>query len=742
MADASSGNNQDLLMNEDAMDFTVEDNTADKEEYSSEENYECEEIIGRDPESGAPMMPLSTSPVPLPMGDKAKLKFKLGPLSSQNMGFISEPNQPLLFPVRVPRVDNSEQYLTYVSKMFEIYRELGNDRVFSVPTIGVINAAATAEHVAAVNLAMSALVTELEFFIDTIKEKKNAIARFFEMEEYLTILNCLNTIHFTVDTPGSPNVRENFINNLINWVNRSDGEPNEEYIHQLFTVTTGKKVFETSYFWKLFNQLLLRGLFDQAVACIERSNILTSLGTQCEISANALRDLVELIKQYPLDSENSFREWKSIVLELGQTYSDSETSITGELRDYIEDTLLLVGGHQSKILYYSATWYESFCGFLLYYIPSLELSQEYLQLSLQSHSADVTNSWEQACVDLIRGKIFSILPILESLDTGTAAFTAALCEAKGLLENYFDDTDVDLCYEGIEDLFSYRNGMACYMLNNFALELCSHGDRQLWPIAVGLIALSPVSNNTAKKMAIAELLPHYPFKTNDDIEWMLSICAKWKLPHVAKSIYITLGNKLLYESNTIEAMANFSKAGKFEWVKRYSWMMFEASVLKGSPLDDMVLNAIVSDNDSAVIPKDILDSLVTSAMKQTLSPYAVLYRFYETQSQSNWPNALQLLLALIEFPYLPRCYMVMLMARFLYPIFLEDDKKLMDESTILRIIEALENKWDSQDEKSINIYTTMHDEGIISAGALPLDLQSFLKAIRKKLNFKFCQEFM
>lgn len=736
---------QNLLMDVDAMDFVIDGNTGDMTNDEQNESFDYGEIVDRDARSDAPIMRLSKNEAPLPAQGRGKLKFQLGPISSQNMAYLDEADNTKLFPVKLARVDTSEEYVHYVSKLFEIYRDLGYDRVYSVPTMGVINTTAAKEHAVAVNLATSAVVTELEFFIDSVKDKKNALTRFFELEECLTILKCLKTIHFTLDTPGDGAVRETFITNLINWINRSDGEPNEEYIEQVFVPGAGdKQVFETSFFWKLFNQLLLRGLFDQALGCLERSQIMSYVSDQCEVSSNALRDLVALLKQYPMDSTNSFRDWKSLTLELAQTYSGSETSLSGELRDYIEDTLFLVGGNQSKILHYSTTWYESFCAFLLYYIPSLELSEEYLQLSLQAHTVDVTSGWEQACVDLIRGKIYSILPVLESLDSCSAAFTAALCEAKGLLEKYFDDLDADgdASYEGIEDLFSHRNGMACYMLNNFAFELCSQGDKRLWPIAIGLITLSPVGSTSAKKMAIAELLPHYPFKTNDDIEWMLSICAKWRLPQVAKSIYITLGNKLLYESNTIEAMANFSKAGKFEWVKRYSWMMFEASVLQGTPLDDIVLNAIVTDESNSVLPNEILKSLVTSAMKQTLSPYAVLYRFYQEQIATNWSEALNLLLALIEFPYLPKCYLVLLMTRFIYPIFLADDSRYIDESTIIRILECLENKWDDSDIKSINIYSTMLEERIVKQSTLPPDLKSFLKLIRQKLNFKLCQEFM
>lgn len=330
--------------------------------------------------------------------------------------------------------------------------------------------------------------------------------------------------------------------------------------------------------------MLLRGLFEQAIACIERSEILTYLDTiaECSVSASIIRDIISLLGIYPRDSSTTFREWKSLALELVNNFANSDTNVSGELRDYIEDVLLVISGNQNKILHYSKTWYESYCGLMLYYIPSLELSQEYLTMSLKINPLDITNNWEKACADIINGNISSILPTLESLDTCTAAFTAAICEAKGLLENPNDilnNNDSDFSY-GNESLFSPNNGMATYLINNFALELCSHDDRDLWPISIGLIAISPMINgnsNSIKKATISELLLHYPFKTNDDIEWMLSICAEWKLPEVAKTLYTILGNQMLYQGNTIEAITNFSKGGKFELVKQYSWMMFEAS---------------------------------------------------------------------------------------------------------------------------------------------------------------------
>lgn len=166
--------------------------------------------------------------------------------------------------------------------------------------------------------------------------------------------------------------------------------------------------------------------------------------------------------------------------------------------------------------------------------------------------------------------------------------------------------------------------------------------------------------------------------------------------------------------------------------------MFEASVLQDGPLDDIVLNTIVTNNEDPVIPKDVIDTLVTGAMKQSLSPYAVLYQFYDAQKNNRWEEALELLLALLEFQYLPKCYMILLVSRFLLPVFLEDPSKVMKEDTILRVMEATSSKWDNNDEKSQNIYLSLRDMGL----QLPEDLESLHKTIRKLLNLKLCQEYM
>lgn len=164
--------------------------------------------------------------------------------------------------------------------------------------------------------------------------------------------------------------------------------------------------------------------------------------------------------------------------------------------------------------------------------------------------------------------------------------------------------------------------------------------------------------------------------------------------------------------------------------------------MEGRKLDDPVLNAIVSNNattgEDFIIPEDILNCVVTSAMRQTLAPYAILSQFYEASDSGRWDQALFLLLLLIEFPFLPKHYLILLLAKFLYPIFLLDDKKPIDEDSAVKIIEVIEAKWDETDEKTLNLYETI----IETEKSLPDSTLEFLKSVRKKLNFKLCQTFM
>lgn len=728
----------DLLMDVDALDFV---NDQEPPKINSEAmDVDEQEELEKDSVSDAPVTHfVGGQPIHEPIEDFNRegkaLKFKLNPISSQSLGFVSaHVAETKLYTSEIQSVDNSTAYSQYVSKLFEIYDDLGEDRQFSVPTIGLISNSSREEHLQVVNLAMEATVNELEILIESVKNSKN-IARLVDLEESLTILNCLKTIHFTLD---SENSRSQFFRDLENWINRTDGEPSEQVIEQVFSTAETGRTYESPFFWKLVNQLLIRGLFKQAIGCLERSHILKDLENKCSATANTLNDVMVLINEYPHHSENAFREWKSTMLQLSQSYSSADTAISAELYDYIRDMLLVLSGTQSKILQYSKTWYESFCGLILFYIPTMELTEEYLQISLEAHPLDVCNNWEQSCVDIIRGKIYSTLPVLESLDRCTAAFTAAFSEAKGLLEN-----DIATMFEDVEeyedeDLFSTKNSMASYLLNSFALELVSYDDKDLWPVAIGILSLCPSSNNSAKRLAIAELLPHYPFKTNDDIEWLLTVCAKWKLPAVSKTIYKILGNKLLYENNVVEAMSNFSRAGEFEWVKHYSWMIFEASLLQGRPLEDVVINAIVGD-EQGEIPAQLLNSVVTKVMRQTLSPYAVLYQFYQYTSAQNWSSSMTNLCALLEAPFLPQEYFILLVAQFLYPLFLKDDARRLSETTLLRIIKTLE-RCDTLSKKSFAMYEALfkveHD------ASLPERLDELIQLVRRKLNFKLCQEFM
>ncbi|AMD20600.1 HDL144Cp [Eremothecium sinecaudum] len=715
--------NEYMLMDVDALDFAVDGVS------ESEEELPC----GIDKVSNAPVYPFSNSSnVP----KEKNLHFVFGPIVSKSVAFNKERGINELFPMHIPYFENSIEYTQYVSKLFEIYKSLGQDRQFNIPAIGLIKHSYTLEHNQTVNLAVEAMVSELEFFIESLKFSHRH-QRLIDLEECLTILNCLKTIQFTLDSEEADS-RMKMINSLINWVNRCDGEPSDSVIAAILDSDSKTPTRDNIFYWKVLCQLILRGLFEQAVATIKKAELLSYLENICPTTYTMVQDMINLLQSYPRESDSMFREWKELVLNLYNDWTQSVLEIPSSLKSSLEDVLLLMSGNKTKILYYSKTWYESYCGLMLYYIPSLQLSEEYLQLAIKEHPLDVTNSWEQACADIIMGKIYSILPILDSLDNCTAAFTASICEAKGLLDNdLIEDGIFD--YGNIEhDIFGAKTTMSGYLLNQFALSIVTSGDKNMWYVAIGIISLTPNFSDTAKRMTIAELLPHYPFQTNDDTEWMLTICAKWKLPHISRTVYRILGQEALYLNNVIEAMSNFSKAGEFEWVKHYSWMIFEASILQGSPLEDEVVNAIIMSNEHSEIPKELVDAMVTPAMKQSLSPYAVLFEFYIAIDGKRWDEALELLLSLIEFQYLPQKYLVLLLGRFLFPIYLQDDDKVMREQEVLRVIKALDKLGDVPNEVSCAMYREL----LTKSDDLPNEISSLLVAIRTKLSLKLCREFM
>lgn len=719
----------DLLMDVDTLDFVKDDGYRIQDQQNTI----------RDAISGALIVPIDDSNFPKNSRD-SPLVYKFGKESDSGMAHEKSKKDTKLYPVELPKKDDNPAYITYINNLYGIYSGLGNHRVFSRPTIGVISSSYDKEHKEVLNLALESEITELEFLIESYDKTLPANKeRLLDLEQSLVILYCLQAFQFI----GSSDDRGKFFSALLNWVNRADGEPTVEFIESVFENDNETPAYNTSIFWKLVNQLLLRGLHEQAINTLMKSNLGAYLSKTCEVSSNAYQDLITLLREYPHDSEDSFKEWKAAALDLQSNFVEADVSLSGELRDYFDDTLALLSGNQARILQSSSVWYEAISGFLLYYIPSTDLVHEYLSLSVNKFPIDVTSPWEKSCVDIIENNIFPILPIMESLDSCTASFTAALCEAFGLLVDRYAIIEVNSEEDSTDDIFAQKNGMASFLLNNFALELCSMGVKSVWPVAIGLISLSPYNSASSIKSCLGELLPHYPFETNDDIEWALTVCAKWKLPGVAREIYTTLGNQMLNSGNTVEAIANFSRAGRFDWVKKYSWLIFENAAFQGKQLDDEVLNRIVDNiqDSSELIPDEVLNSVVTDAMKQSLAPYAVLSEFFKKWGKGDASGALGSLVSLIDFTYLPKPYLVLLITKYLYPRFLNDKKVVVDEDTILLVMEALGNKWDDNDEESQKFYEKLLSDDL-ECKDFPPDLQSMQREVRKMLNYKLCQNLM
>lgn len=189
MANDEFADTQDLLMDVDNLDFL------DEEGISNESDDDINLTINVDPVSNAPMVNF-----PIEQPSAKELRFKYNNVSSRSLAFDNSTKDNKLYPVRFLHLDESKEFAQYVSKLFELYQGLGEHRKNDVPTIGLIKQTSRLEHFSIVNLAFHALVTELEFYIESIKYT-NKLQRIGDLEECLSILNCLKTIYFLTDSP-------------------------------------------------------------------------------------------------------------------------------------------------------------------------------------------------------------------------------------------------------------------------------------------------------------------------------------------------------------------------------------------------------------------------------------------------------------------------------------------------------------------------------------------------------------
>ncbi|KAL6940031.1 hypothetical protein ACO0QE_003909 [Hanseniaspora vineae] len=627
----------------------------------------------------------------------------------------------------------------YISKVFEVYYGLykSGDKNFlssnEVLPYGVVNKQEISEKLSLIDLSFEQVSNELDFYLTKkLNEPENDAKFTFRLQELNNVLNCLKTFQFI---QFEEYLGTEFFTRLHEFINKLDGQPSTGAIYE-FLEGEPTKLAETEIFYKLVIQLLLRGLIEQAVNLLKTWQEKTK--SQYISNVDAFNSVVQLLENYPYDNQSHFREWKNYVAELANYL---ENNLDEPDTKWFRKMVQCMNGNQNVISSVSTKWYETLSGLFHFYIPTIKLLPEYLAISLEKYTDNQLTILEENLIYILENRIVNILPYLESLHQPSSAFIAALCEHRGLLP-FLPSLGNDKNERTVSSYMLYQLGL--YLATPSA-KINDDLLKRLYSLAFGVLRVSnyePYLRDT-----VSELLLRYPVVTNEDMEYCLTIAAKWKLPATISVIYQRLGMELIHTS-WLESMIFFSKSMEYSdssivenvgesKLIYYSLLLLEHSLINGKPVNNALINQVLEDDEQYnALPK---------ALRQSLAPYRVLYRIFQLtedlkanpQNISLSYEILRLSNELLRFQYLKNYQKVLLTVKIVHPLLKEVSSTCakFDSQLLIDVMESV-NKL----EKSI--FTQHSKDAAVSDKLLGEQLESgcveFLKALNKQLNQLFC----
>lgn len=669
--------------------------------------------------------------------------------------------------------DASQVYINYVNSLFKIIEEFGNDNITRAELddedepIGLISTSpAFGKHarkslrLSKIDEAFTKVIENLSQYIHDL-EKTGVEDETTEQYYYLlSILDCLKANYFCSEARMKPEL-------ISKWINRFDYKPDKDLVESV--MVNSPKPYKHPQFWNTYlSQLITRGLLNQAVAAITKSQYEDLKDVSSELFS-IIEDFSTLLQNYTsMSMKNQFPEWKLSCCEFRDLFSKFKTNISTPehsiILNQIYDLLCILTGLPKTISMHCEKWYEIYTALSLYQVRDDEkLFKQYFNVaisekppSLIDNSQDLNDISEQCFINIFEEQFLKMLTSIDAIDSATAAYVARLLELKGLLNNYYSaKTPKDL-----QELIN-RKTISEYLLTTHAYEcLNSH---YLVPVGIGLLSNKDISASTQSSInnrnTIAEFLPHYECKTNDDLEWALTICAKLSLIHTAKKLYQLYGKKslkdgYLYESLNMfvncydpDSMTDESKEG-MKQVHHIIWdIIFQDSLINNRPIKDELINNIVTHKvDSSFEVHPII--------RQCLSPYAVLAEFFNSLQNSHANIAmdkLSKLIHLIRFNHLPKKFYPLLLCQII-PFLIDSSMKfqLPDLIVIIELIDTFEfQAYDSEYEEAERLYkfsisnientTESYDWRKLlqsNGSSLPQDLKSLIKLLRNEVVAK------
>lgn len=674
-----------------------------------------------------------------------------------------------------------EKYILYVNNMFKIIQKLTEDDItrFDLEEddspIGLVmdlmgSKAKQVRKFKKIDEALRQIIDYLQDLVNSIPKEEQESYDSQCLQHVLYILECFEANNFYFDIQQKPEL-------IIKWVNTFDPKPDPELLNDVI-VNTPQPYLHPQFWNTCISQLLTRGLFTQIHEVIEHSQY-QELKEKCPELYAVIGDMDTLLSNYTsYSSKGQFTAWKLLACEFRDSLSSVRNESITETKhkliiDQIYDLACIFTGLPKTISSYCDTWYEVYLALSLYQVrDSNEVYIDYFKTAVsEKPPSDIfddenenLDGLTEACfLNILENNFLKVLETLHELDPPTTAYLAELMELRLLLRGYYFDVTVTSS-ASFEDLLNRRT-VSEYFLTRHAYDCLSI--HELVPVGIGLLLNNVVctSNNavSANRKVIATFLPNYICNTNDDLEWVLTICANLNLVSTARQLYYQAGLKSLEEGYMYEALNNFvncfdptllSGENHSEGMKKVHYivwdLIFANCLVHNRPIKDELINNIVD-------KKVDLNFKIHPVIQQCLAPYAVLKEFYETLPQRDikLSNKLSKLIHLLKFNYLPKKFVPLLLAQFIP--FLSEPNTTFQLPDLVIIIELLDNYESDRNEKelkegadlylySINNIESDADENdwrkLVGKDNLPKDIDLFTRLLRNLIAAKVGKVFI
>lgn len=630
-------------------------------------------------------------------------------LTSQTESALPEPERPktypllqewLLLPTELPfqfdpdahrrsakHVDDfAHAQNEYITKLYKVVEDLGPkpapaDHVTPEP-LGVVardmgqNRAAVANTKRA-HVAFARLLDHYGAFVDTVSQYVDAsVARDYDLLQSL-----LEALHASSFAPEQ--TRPELV---VRWINRYDPKPDNALVDAVMYNTP--LPYTHASFWLYVTALVTRGLFAQAALSL-RALKFDELEHICPVLHAQFGDLAALVASYePMAQKGQFAAWKRAASDFRAALATADVGAEhAAAAASIRDVAGVLCGLVRTIAAHTSTWYDMYGALALFHVRE-GADADHAELAVAEKGVPPA---EAALCDAVRHRHMRLLLAIDRLDPATAAYVSRLMEWHGCLA-----VDADGIHDGdlAKDLSSisvtvHGGSVSDYLLTRHAYECLEV--HALAPVGVGLLASVVPLSSAHVRAVLQEFLPHYECFTNDDMEWALTLCAKFALADTALRLYLRQGEKSLRLGHVFEALSMWARcfggpakesAAAMARIHAVCWGLFQDSLLRGAPVADELLANIVRGDVGFAVPP---------VLRQCLAPYAVLAEYW--LGRADTARSISRVFHLLRMRHMPRRFAPLLLAQLL-PMFREH-LTLPDLVVTIELIDGFEKGSDT-----------------------------------------------